>query len=55
MKQLELFEKNNGDMYLYGELEKLRSSTDRRCRAIFSLLTELQNQVITIKEKNEVD
>ncbi len=55
MEQLNLFEKNNGEYYLYAELEKLRNSTDRRCRAIFSLLTELQDQVIKMQEKKDVD
>jgi len=52
MKQMDLFYKNE-ELYLYGEIEKLKNSTDRRCRAIFSLLTELQDQVLSLKNNEE--
>lgn len=52
MQQLDLFY-SDANTYLYSEVEKLRNSTDRRCRAIFSLLTELQEQVITLQQKGE--
>jgi hypothetical protein len=54
MYQLDIFDKNH-ESYLYSEIEKLKNSTDRRCRAIFSLLTEIQNELIFLKEKNRQD
>lgn len=55
MQQLDIFNKSHETTYLYSEIEKLKNSTDRRCRAIFALLTELQNQILDMKMKNEVD
>ena len=50
MQQLGLFPQNSDD-FLYNEIEKIRSSMDRRSRAMFALITEIQDQVIQIKEK----
>lgn len=52
MEQLDFFY-NDDKSYLYGEIEKLKNSTDRRCRAIFSLLTELQDQVIKLQKEEK--
>lgn len=48
--QLDLFHNTETD-YLYSEIEKVKHSTDKRCRAIFSLLSELQDQVIFLKNE----
>ncbi len=53
MQQLDLFGKNDQTIYLYSEIEKLKSSTDRRCRAIFALLSEIQSQILDMKEKDD--
>jgi len=51
MKQMNLF----NDSYLFEELQKVRTSMDKRTRAIFSLLAELQTEILNMKEKNEED
>lgn len=53
MQQLDIFNKSHETTYLYSEIEKLKNSTDRRCRAIFALLTEIQTQILDMKGKNE--
>ncbi len=53
MQQLDIFSESHEITYLYSEIEKLKNSTDRRCRAIFALLTELQTEILHMKEKDE--
>lgn len=50
--QLDMFYDSRED-YLYSEMKKIENSYDRRFRAIFSLLKEVQDQLIKIKEKEE--
>ena len=52
MKQLELFERNSEE-YLYGEIQKIRTSVDKRSRAMFALITEIQEQLMNLQEKGE--
>ena len=49
MTQLDMFKENSSD-YLYGEVEKIRNSMDRRCRAIFALISEMQDQLLKMQE-----
>lgn len=50
MQQTDLFRSNTED-FLYGEIQKVRHSMDKRSRAMFSLITELQDQLLQLKEK----
>lgn len=52
MRQMDLFH-TSGEDYLYEEITKIRSSMDRRSRAIFSLIAEIQDQIVGLKEKKE--
>lgn len=52
MYQLDLF-KSTSDDFLYSEIQKVRTSMDKRSRAIFALLNELQDQVLKIQEKKD--
>jgi len=52
MQQLDLFDKTP-EFFLYGELEKVKTSMDRQRRAIFSILSEMQEQILQLKEKGE--
>lgn len=52
MQQLDLFNNSRED-FLYGEVEKIRTSMDKRTRSIFALITELQDQIISIKADGE--
>lgn len=51
MRQLDMFKENSSD-YLYGEIQKMRNSMDRRCRAIFALISEMQDQLLKMQEKD---
>lgn len=50
MQQIDMF---NTDQisYLYTEINTIRNSTDRQRRAIFSMLTEIQDQVLDLREQ----
>ena len=50
--QLDMFytDKEN---YLYTELQKIQSSLDRRTRSMFAMITELQDEIIRLKQKEE--
>ncbi len=52
MQQLDLFPVSKED-FLYQEMGKLRDSLDRRSRAIFSLISEIQDQLISLREVKE--
>lgn len=52
MQQMDFLKEQNPENYLYGEIEKLKNSTDRRCRAIFALLNEMQDQILSMKKKD---
>lgn len=52
MRQMDLF-RSSAEDYLYGEVAKIRDSMDRRSRAIFSLISEIQDQIVHLKEKKE--
>lgn len=54
MQQLDLFRDSSSD-YLYGEIEKIRSSLDRRSRAMFAIISELQDQLMALKQKESKD
>lgn len=53
MYQQDLFD-NDKISYLYSEISNIRHSTDKQRRAIFSFLTELQDQLISLKEQMEI-
>jgi len=42
MNQLDLFYKNSDD-FLYREIQKVRNSMDRRSRAMFAIISEIQD------------
>lgn len=48
--QLDMFHTST-ENFLYGEIEKVRESLDRRSRAMFAILTEMQDQLIKMQEK----
>jgi hypothetical protein len=50
MNQMDMFY-NRSEDYLYSELQKVKGSMDKRSRAIFALIAELQDQVIKMKEE----
>lgn len=52
--QLDMFytDKEN---YLYCELQKIQSSLDRRTRSMFAMITELQDEIIRLKHKENHD
>ena len=50
MQQLDFLTDSSVD-YVYQELQKTNNSMDRRCRAIFSLLKELQDKIIRLEEE----
>ena len=52
MQQLDFFNNSKED-FLYGEVEKIRTSMDKRTRSIFALIGELQDQIISIKADAE--
>jgi hypothetical protein len=39
--------------FLYGEIQKLNRSLERRSRAIFALLHELQNEFLNLKQSQD--
>lgn len=47
--QLDMFNTKETD-YLYLELQKVKLSNHRQCGALFSLVAELQNQLIELKK-----
>lgn len=49
MYQADMFRSNNED-FLYGEIEKIRHSVDKRSRALFALITEIQDQLMNLRE-----
>jgi len=51
MQQMDLFDKTK-EFFLYGEIEKVKTSMDKQRRAVFALLAEMQNEIIKLKEKN---
>jgi len=52
MNQMDLFDKSH-DFYIFSEIQKMKTSLDKRTRALFSLMAELQNEILNMKEKNE--
>lgn len=52
MNQMDLFDKTH-DFYFFDQLQKVKTSMDKRTRALFSLMSELQNEILNLKEKNE--
>ena len=52
MQQLDFFTNTKED-FLYMEIEKIRNSMDKRTRSIFALISELQDQVISLKAETE--
>jgi len=52
MQQLD-FLNSSTESYLYSEIEKVRHSMDRRSRAMFALLSELQDQVISLQNDKD--
>ena len=52
MQQLDFFTNTKED-FLYMEVEKIRNSMDKRTRSIFALISELQDQVISLKAETE--
>lgn len=52
MQQLDFFRENEVD-YLFGEVSKLQNSTDKTRRAIFAHLSELQSQIIELKNNQQ--
>lgn len=52
MIQMDMFNSSKED-YLYNQLQKLENSMDRRTKSIFAMLTELQTEVMNLKEKKE--
>jgi len=50
MQQLDLFDENNQYFFLT-ELEKVRNSVERQRKAMFAILTELQDEILRLKEK----
>ena len=52
MNQLDLFYKNSDD-FLYREIQKVRNSMDRRSRAMFAIISEIQDQLLKMQEKKE--
>lgn len=51
MQQMDFLDQNN-EIFLYNKLERVEHSMDKRCRAIFSLINELQDQILQIKQSN---
>lgn len=52
MQQLDFFHKNSED-FLYSEIQKVRHSMDKRSRALFSLVSELQSEILTLREQQQ--
>lgn len=52
MQQLDLFDEDK-IFYLYSEINNIKNSTDRQRRAIFSILTEMQDELIDLRKKME--
>lgn len=50
--QLDMF-RNSTDDFLYGEIQKIRNSMDRRSRAMFAIITEMQDALLKIQEKEK--
>lgn len=50
MTELNILKENSSD-YLYGEIEKIRNSMDRRSCIIFALINEIQDELMKMKEK----
>ena len=48
--QLDMFHSSSND-FLYGEIQKIRNSMDRRSRAMFAIISEMQDQLIKMQEK----
>lgn len=51
MNQLDMFTENSAG-YLYGEIQKNKHSTDRMGRALLVLITEMQDQLLKMQEKD---
>ncbi len=51
MNKLDLLGKNDSSIYLYTEMEKIRSSMERRHDALFTLIKEIEDQLLLIQEK----
>jgi hypothetical protein len=49
MIQLDLFNNSKED-YLFGQMQKLESSMDRRTRSLFALISEIQDQLLELKK-----
>lgn len=52
MQQLDFFDKDS-NLFFFGELEKMRTSIDRQRKAMFAILTELQDEVLKLKEEKQ--
>ena len=52
MQQMDMFHTSRED-FLYNEIDKVRSSMDRRTRAMFSLITELEDRLYKMQEKEQ--
>lgn len=52
MQQLDLFDKT-ADSYLWSELQKTKTSMRKQLCDIFALLTEVQNKLKQLEEKDE--
>jgi 16S rRNA G966 N2-methylase RsmD len=50
MYQQDLFD-NDKISYLYTEINSIRNSSDRQRKAIFSILTEIQDEILNLKEQ----
>lgn len=50
MQQLTLF----SDSYFFDKQQKMEASMDKRFRALFALVTELQSEIIKIKSETNV-
>ena len=49
MIQLDMFNNSKED-YLFGQMQKLENSMDRRTRSLFALISEIQDQVLELKK-----
>ncbi|MFP3859241.1 MAG: hypothetical protein ACLFUW_00315 [Bacteroidales bacterium] len=53
MQQLDLFQ-TNSESYLFNEVEKIRKSLDKRSRAMFALIGEMQEQLILLQDQSKM-
>jgi len=52
MQQLDLFDRNN-EFFFLTELEKVKNSVERQRKAMFAILTEMQDEILRMKEKGK--